>query len=113
MFSFSSQAWNARILRLCGVEVYDPTREKIRHSAEYRIVLETLVGLRRKAGLSQRALAQRLGREYSFVWRIETGERRLDLVEFAWVCHAWSANPSRVYAEMAARWRKPERVSLQ
>ena len=38
--------------------------------------------MREVAGLTQRQLADRLGREPSFIWRIEHGERRLDVVEF-------------------------------
>jgi transcriptional regulator with XRE-family HTH domain len=41
------------------------------------------------AGLNQRELAKKLGRERSFVVRIELGERRLDVVEFFWVCQMW------------------------
>lgn len=44
--------------------------------------------MRKKAGLSQRALAARLGREQNFVARIEIGERRLDLIEFITYCEA-------------------------
>ena len=51
-----------------------------------------------------RELAQRLDREHSFVWRIETGERRLDVVEFAWVCHALNQDAASVYMQMATRW---------
>jgi transcriptional regulator with XRE-family HTH domain len=39
------------------------------------------VELRSKADMTQRELARRLGREHSFVSRIELGERRLDVVE--------------------------------
>jgi len=74
------------------------------HSAEYRVVLRTLVDLRHKAGLTQRALAGRLRREQSFVWRIETGERRLDVVEFSWVCRAMGIDPAATFAGMAEQW---------
>ena len=67
-------------------------------------MLQTLVDMRRKAGLTQRALAGRLSREQSFVWRIETGERRLDVVEFSWVCRAMGFDPSVVFSGMASQW---------
>ena len=54
---------------------------------------EKLVGMRKDAGLTQRQLAERLGRERSFVARLEMGERRLDVVEFYWVCRACGADP--------------------
>lgn len=74
------------------------------YSEEYNVARETLVAMRQEAGLTQRELAQRLQREHSFVWRIETGERRLDVVEFAWVCHALHQDAASVYMQMAARW---------
>ena len=61
---------------------------KSTHSPEYAEVLKTLVSMRKAAGLTQRELAAKLKREQSFVWRIEKGERRLDVVEFYWVCNA-------------------------
>jgi len=67
------------------------------HSPAYAHVLAKLVEMRKQAGLTQRDLARKLGREHSFVWRIETGERRLDVVEFLWVCQALGQDPAAVY----------------
>ena len=73
---------------------------------EHRCVLKQLVKLRREAGLTQRELATRLKRERSFVWRIEKGERRLDVVEFYWVCRALGVRaPQSVYAQLCAAFR--------
>ncbi|HEV2455006.1 MAG TPA: helix-turn-helix transcriptional regulator [Verrucomicrobiae bacterium] len=54
--------------------------------------------MRKKAGLTQRKLADKLRRERSFIARLELGERRLDMVEFFWICKACGVN-----AEIAAR----------
>ena len=70
------------------------------NSPEYRKVFAKLVAMRTKAGMTQRDLAQALGREHSFVWRIETGKRRLDVVEFYWVCMALRCNAVDVYREL-------------
>jgi transcriptional regulator with XRE-family HTH domain len=43
---------------------------------------ELLVQSRKDAGLTQVELAERLERHQSFVSKYETGERRLDLIEF-------------------------------
>lgn len=56
---------------------------------------ETLKEMRKKAGLTQRELAKKLGREHSFVARIEQGERRVDLVEFYFICEACKVNPEK------------------
>jgi hypothetical protein len=43
-----------------------------------------------------------LKRERSFVWRIKKGERRLDVVEFFWVCNALGYDAAEVYPELCA-----------
>lgn len=54
-----------------------PARRSPVHLALQRILIE-----RRKAvGLTQAALAERLGRPQSFVAKVEGGERRLDVPE--------------------------------
>jgi transcriptional regulator with XRE-family HTH domain len=49
--------------------------------------------LRKAAGLNQRQLAAALGREQNFVARIETGQRRLDLIDWISICRACGADP--------------------
>ncbi|MEI6807900.1 MAG: helix-turn-helix transcriptional regulator [bacterium] len=79
--------------------------QKSTHSREYEFVLKKLVDMRHKAKLTQRELAKRLNREPSFVWRIEKGERRLDVLEFYWVCHALDVDPASTYSELCASFR--------
>ncbi len=52
------------------------------HDPRYRDLIDKLVAARKGKGLSQEALAKQLGRHQQFVSRYETGERRLDVVEF-------------------------------
>lgn len=52
------------------------------HDPRYRELIDQLVAARKERGLSQEALAKLLGRHQQFVSRYETGERRLDVVEF-------------------------------
>lgn len=59
-----------------------PRRPNPVFSDEYEIVREVLIGARHDAGLSQRALAARLGKTGSHVAMIERGQRRVDLLEF-------------------------------
>lgn len=63
------------------------------YSRQGQHLRETIVALRRKAGLSQRQLAAKLKREHNLIGRLELGERRLDVVEFFWICKACDANP--------------------
>lgn len=73
-------------------------------SKEYEFVLKKLVEMRKEAGLTHRQMAKKLKREHSFVWRIEHGERRLDVVEFFWICEALGQDAKAVYAELAEEW---------
>jgi transcriptional regulator with XRE-family HTH domain len=52
-----------------------------------------LVNARKKAGLTQVELADRLTRPQSFVSKVERGERRLDVVEFFEVAEAIGFDP--------------------
>lgn len=59
-----------------------PRRPNPVFSDEYSVVREVLIEARHEAGLSQRALAARLGKTGSHVAMIERGQRRVDLLEF-------------------------------
>jgi transcriptional regulator with XRE-family HTH domain len=59
-----------------------------------------LLALRTKAGLTQRQLAEKLHREHSFIARLELGERRLDIVEFFWLCRACGTHPAKESAKL-------------
>lgn len=70
------------------------------HSEEYRLLTSWLVDKRVKAGLTQIDLAQRLGKNQSYVSKYENGERRLDLVEFLAVTQAIGANPFDIITKL-------------
>ncbi len=67
---------------------------------EYQAVTKELVRLRKAVGMTQRDLAVKLGREQSFVWRVEKGERRLDVLEFFWVCENLGADAHVVFRRL-------------
>jgi transcriptional regulator with XRE-family HTH domain len=58
--------------------------EKSTHTPEYDRLKSTLRETRQGAGLSQRELALRLRVPHSWVAKVESGERRIDLIEFGW-----------------------------
>lgn len=78
------------------------------HSKQSVVVQRKLVEMRQAAGMTHRQLAERLGREHSFVWRIEHGERRLDVVEFFAVCRALGHDAARAYGELADEFDRIE-----
>lgn len=57
-------------------------------AATYTEFRKALVKARKEAGLTQAALAAKLGRPQSFISKYENGERRLDVVEFVEVAEA-------------------------
>lgn len=52
------------------------------YSEEYQRVITALKKARKERGITQAQLAEALGRPQSFIAKIESGERRLDVVEF-------------------------------
>jgi transcriptional regulator with XRE-family HTH domain len=57
-------------------------------SSAYHAAIAAVVDARKKAGLTQRALAEALGKPPSFVAKVEQHERRLDLIEFIAIARA-------------------------
>lgn len=67
---------------------------------EYAKVLEVLLRARKTRGLTQQAVAKALGKPQSFVSKYESGERRIDLVEFFCIVRALGEDPLVLLAEM-------------
>jgi transcriptional regulator with XRE-family HTH domain len=62
--------------------------------------MEALVSARTQAGLTQRELARRLGRSHSFVGKVESGERRLDVLEFVELAGALGVDPRKLIGQI-------------
>jgi transcriptional regulator with XRE-family HTH domain len=62
-------------------------------TAAHDALVVAVVRLRKEAGLTQRQLAEALGREQNLIGRIETGQRRIDLVEWVGICRACKVDP--------------------
>lgn len=69
--------------------------QKTIHTQQGQLIRDTLRAVRQKAGLTQRELCRKLGREHSFISKCELGERRVDLAEFYWICQACGASAER------------------
>lgn len=83
--------------------------EKSTFSPLYGELRARLLAIRKKAGYTQRQLAERLKREPSFVARVEMGERRVDLLEFYFICRACGVSPHQVAADIMKRFAKEDR----
>jgi transcriptional regulator with XRE-family HTH domain len=62
-------------------------------TAAHDALVAAVVRLRKGAGLTQRQLAEALGREQNLVGRIETGQRRIDLIEWVAICRVCKVDP--------------------
>ena len=65
------------------------------YSARHKRLRELLSQERRRAGLTQVELSRVLRRPQSFVSKIETGERRLDIVELLEILARLGVDPAR------------------
>ena len=75
-------------------------RESLR-SEPYLTLRKHLVCARKAAGLTQRDLAARIGRQQPFISEIESGQRRLDIVEFLTLAKALALDPAEVMSKLA------------
>lgn len=66
------------------------------HSPQHEWLRQYFVQRRKELGLSQRAFATRLDVIYSFVGKVETGDRLLDVFEFITYCQALEVDPAKL-----------------
>jgi transcriptional regulator with XRE-family HTH domain len=78
--------------------------QKSTHSTEYRLLRAELRQTRAAAGLSQRDLSERLKVPHSWVAKVESGERRIDLVEFCWLISACGGNSLESFTRLVERF---------
>lgn len=69
-------------------------------SPPYDVLRQLLTDARVAAGLTQQALADRLGRQQSFIGKIESGSRNIDVIEFIEVARALDLEPTKILAKM-------------
>jgi transcriptional regulator with XRE-family HTH domain len=79
--------------------------EKSTHTTEYAALRLALKHAREVAAISQRELATRLKVSHSWVAKVESGERRIDLVEFAWFVSACGQDPIAASEHLLRKWR--------
>lgn len=75
--------------------------KKSAFSAEYRLLCKLLREARERAGLTQEDVAKRLNRPQSYVSKYESGERRLDVIEFLTITRVLSVEPREVFRKLS------------
>ena len=63
-------------------------KKKTIHGKEYHAIISMLRDLRENKNVTQKELADRIDSEQTFISKIETGERRLDIIELKNICEA-------------------------
>ncbi len=54
---------------------------RIIYTKEYKEIIKRLTKARKKASFTQKEVADKLGKPQSYISKIESGERRLDVLE--------------------------------
>lgn len=85
-----------------------PVLFKSLHSREAKIFCKNLVAARKAAGLTQIDIANLLGEPQSYISKIESGERRLDVIEF-WRIFNLLKKPFDFYFHFEERADTPEK----
>lgn len=58
------------------------------NSRQHLALISLLVSARMRAGLSQTVVAERMGKRQQWIAHFESGQRRIDVVEFIAYCRA-------------------------
>ena len=76
----------------------------------YKVFIAALIKARKDAGLTQVELGGRIGRKQTHISIIETGVRRIDVIEFTALAKAMGHDPVTLYARICAAL--PERLEI-
>ena len=74
--------------------------KKSRFSRKYTALLRVLRDARLKAGLTQKEVGRKFGAHASFVSKCESGERRIDVIEFASFCKLYGVTVNELLAQV-------------
>ncbi len=85
--------------------------DKTIFSKRHRELVARLRRVRQNAGFTQAQVAKRLKKPQSFVARLESGQRRIDVVELSYVAEIYGCKLADLLADSSVRpdKRKPSR----
>jgi len=79
---------------------------KTLQSPRHKALIEMLVAKREAVNLTQADLAEQLGEYQSFVARLESGQRRVDVVEFIRIAEVLKFNPAKAVSVLQSKYAK-------
>ena len=80
---------------------------KALYTPEQKRAAELLRAMRRRARMSQGKVAEALKRPVGYIHRMESGQRRIDLVEWCWFLRAVGADPVEFLEQLAPSFTPP------
>ena len=79
-------------------------------TGHHQDLVQTLIVARKASGLTQTELAERLGKDQTFISLVERAQRRVDVLEFYAYAKALGVNPLELYAELISKL--PEKLAI-
>lgn len=73
-------------------------------SARHRALIAAIIEARRATGLSQREFAAKVKRSHNFVWRIEAGERQVNVLDFIEIAKGAGLKPAELMNRVMRRY---------
>jgi transcriptional regulator with XRE-family HTH domain len=73
------------------------------YKSDYSSFLALLIKARKEIGLTQSELAAKLNKPQSFVSKYESGERRIDVIEFIEISNVLKIAPDKIIKKIATK----------
>ena len=70
-------------------------------STRHKALVDLIVSKREAAGLTQSQLAEKLGEYQSFVARLESGQRRIDVIEYIEIARVLNFDAAKALKKLA------------
>lgn len=80
------------------------------HGGGHPHLVAVLTEARQKSGLTQAQLAEKIGKDQTYISIIERAQRRVDVLEFVTLAQAMGADPAKLFREVLKRL--PEGFSI-
>lgn len=78
-------------------------------SDEYKLLLSRVKRARLDSGMTQKEAAIKFGRNQSFISKIESGERRIDVIELAQLMRIYRASADMMLSDIVPNFKKPKK----
>ena len=97
-----SDFWIIRISDYATVDTWSTAMPKSLHSQRHLAVAAAVANARRAAGMTQAQVAKAMGRHQPFVANIESGERRVDVIELLDIASVVRLDVSTLIVQLAS-----------